>query len=127
MNNLNSLILEGSLVKDPDFSQTSKGVPVCSFTIANDRYFKEGSGLEKETSYFNIHAFGKMADQCKKDGYEGRGVRAVGRLKQERWENAEGQKMSRIVVVAEHVEFRPELARQPAPEKNHTDDYEMSR
>jgi single-strand DNA-binding protein len=126
MNNLNSLIIEGTLVKDPDLSQTAKGLPVCSFAIANDRYFKRDNELEKETSYFNIQAFGKMADQCKKDGYEGRGVRAVGRLKQERWENAEGQKLSRVIVVAEHIEFRPEMVRQPSPEKTHTD-YEMGR
>jgi single-strand DNA-binding protein len=33
----------------------------------------------------------------------------VGRLKQERWESKEGKAMSRIVIVAEHVEFRLEL------------------
>ena len=32
----------------------------------------------------------------------------VGRIKQERWNDSEGKAKSRVVIVAEHVEFRPE-------------------
>jgi len=34
-------------------------------------------------------------------------VRVVGRLKQDRWKNGEGQPRSKVKIVAEHVEFRP--------------------
>lgn len=40
-------------------------------------------------------------------GVKGRGVRVVGRLRQERWEDKEGGKREKIIVVAEHVEFKP--------------------
>jgi single-strand DNA-binding protein len=40
---------------------------------------------------------------------KGRGVRVVGRLKQDRWTNPEGQGRSKIQIVAEHMEFKPQL------------------
>jgi single-strand DNA-binding protein len=39
---------------------------------------------------------------------KGRGVRVVGRLKQDRWTNPEGQGRSKIQIVAEHMEFKPQ-------------------
>jgi len=43
---------------------------------------------------------------------KGRGVRVVGRLKQDRWTDADGKPHSRIFIVAEHVEFRPQFKKQ---------------
>ena len=48
-----------------------------------------------------------MAELCGENCKKGRGVRVVGRLKQGRWTDNSGNKMSRIGIVAEHVEFRP--------------------
>jgi single-strand DNA-binding protein len=58
-------------------------------------------------------------------GHKGRGVRVVGRLKQERWQNAEGQAQSKVVIVAEHVEFRPENKKgeQAVTDENEADIY----
>jgi single-strand DNA-binding protein len=44
-------------------------------------------------------------------GHKGRGVRVVGRLKQSRWTDTDGKTKSRVSIVAEHVEFRPDLKR----------------
>jgi len=33
MNNLNSVLIEGNLVRDPVFKTTEKGTPICNFTI----------------------------------------------------------------------------------------------
>ena len=41
-------------------------------------------------------------------------MRVVGRIKQERWEDADGNGRSKVVIVAEHVEFQPRRA-QPQP------------
>ena len=51
----------------------------------------------------------KRAKAC--GGYlkKGRGVRGVGRLKQDRWTSPEGQARSKIQIVAEHVEFKPQV------------------
>jgi single-strand DNA-binding protein len=116
MNNLNSILIEGNLIKDPLFRSTPKGTSVCTFTLASNRFFKQDSGMEKEVSYFEVETWSQLADRVHAQGRKGRGVRAVGRLKQERWTGNDGKAQSRIVIVAEHVEFRPEAAsvRKPA-------------
>jgi single-strand DNA-binding protein len=109
MNNLNSILIEGNLVRDPEFRATPKGTALCTFALASNRYFKQGDDLEKEVSYFNVETWARLAESVQRLGHKGRGVRVVGRLKQERWQNVEGQAQSKVVIVAEHVEFRSEF------------------
>jgi single-strand DNA-binding protein len=117
MNNLNSILIEGNLVHDPLFRKTAKGTPICTFSIASNRFYRGNNGLEKEVSYFDIESWGKLAESCQKLGHKGRGVRVVGRLKQERWTDTDGKPHSKISIVAEHVEFRPEFTNR-AKEEN---------
>jgi single-strand DNA-binding protein len=115
MNNLNSILIEGNLTRDPLFTSTSKGTPHCSFTIASNRFYKHDAGLEREVSFFEVETWSKLAEQCYNLGRKGRGVRVVGRLKQDRWDGPDGKIRSKVTIVAEHVEFRPEY-RQETPD-----------
>ena len=108
MNNLNSVIIEGNLTKDPEEVSTPKGTPVCKFTIATNRYYKNGEQQQQEVSFFSVETWANLASSCSTYLEKGRGVRVVGRLKQERWTGADDKKHERIVVVAEHVEFKPQ-------------------
>jgi single-strand DNA-binding protein len=117
MNNLNSILIEGNMVRDPLFRSTPKGTPVCTFSLASNRFFKQDSGLEKEVGFFDVETWAKLAEQCSTLGHKGRGVRVVGRLKQERWNGSDGKPRSRITIVAEHVEFRPEFKKEAEAEK----------
>jgi single-strand DNA-binding protein len=110
-NNLNSILIEGNLVRDPLLRSTPRGTQVCTFTLASNRFFKQDSGLEKEVGFFDVESWSKLADHCYSQGRKGRGVRVVGRLKQARWNGADGKSHSRVTIVAEHVEFRPEFKR----------------
>jgi single-strand DNA-binding protein len=118
MNNLNSILIEGNLVRDPMFRTTSKGTPLCTFSLASNRFFKQDSGLEKEVSFFDVETWSKLAENCYNLGRKGRGVRVVGRLKQERWNGSDGKPHSKIAIVAEHVEFRPEFKKNGQSETN---------
>jgi single-strand DNA-binding protein len=109
MNNLNSILIEGNLVRDPLFLSTPKGTPVCTFSIASSRYYKGDGSLEKEVSFFDIEAWAKLGEYCHNLGHKGCGIRVVGRLKQDRWVGSDGKQHSKISIVAEHVEFRPEF------------------
>jgi len=51
MNNLNSILIEGNIVRDPQFRSTPKGTPVCTFSVASNRFYKQDSGFEKEVSF----------------------------------------------------------------------------
>ena len=108
MNNLNSILIEGNLIRDPEFRTTTKGTAICKFSIATNRYYKQDNGTEKEVSFFDVETWSKLAESVNRLANKGRGVRVVGRLKQERWNDNDGRAKSRIVIVAEHVEFRPE-------------------
>ena len=116
MNNLNSILIEGNMVRDPLLRSIPKGTQICTFSLASNRFFKQDSGLEKEVSFFDIESWAKLADHCYSMGRKGRGVRVVGRLKQDRWNSADGKSHSRITIVAEHVEFRSDFKKEEQPE-----------
>jgi single-strand DNA-binding protein len=110
MNHLNSILIEGDLVSDAVRRVTKAGTGVCNFTIASSRFYKGADGaMVKEVCFFDITAWGKLAETCAELGKEGRGVRLVGRLHQERWNDVSGVNLlhSKINIVAEHAEFRP--------------------
>ena len=105
-NNLNSVLIEGNMVRDPLLRTTQKGKSVCNFTIASNRYYRLDSNVEREVGYFDVEAWGKLADICTNQGHKGRGVRVVGRLKQDRWTGSDGKSRNKVAIVAEHVEYR---------------------
>jgi len=102
MNAMNSIILEGYVTKKEIRNN------VCIVTIGSDRYYKDADGnTVTETSYFDVETYGNFAEICNKNCTEGRGIRVVGRIKQNRW-TSDGKEYSKVVVVAEHVEFKPQ-------------------
>ena len=124
MNNLNSILIEGNLVKDPLLRTTPKGTQVCMMSLASNRYYKQhdATGFEKEVSFFEVETWGRLAEACYNKGRKGRGVRIVGRLKQDRWTSPDGKPHSKISIVAEHVEFRPEFKKNAKPANENTDE-----
>ena len=109
MNAMNQIIIEGNLVRTPAFKETATGKKVCTMPIAVNRIFKDTSGKEiNEVGYYDIEAWGeKFTDILAKCGFKGRGVRVVGRLKQDRWQDDGGRSHSKVYIVAEHIDFKP--------------------
>ena len=106
MNSLNSILVEGNLTKDPTLSTTPKGTAVCNFSVASNRFYRSNDELQKEVSFFDVEVWSRLAERCADELHKGRGVRVVGRLKQDRWQDTEGNPRARVKIVAEHVEFR---------------------
>ena len=108
MNQLNSVIVEGNVAKQPVSKEPVPGFKVADFTIGVNRYSKDKNGnWKEEVSFIPVHVQNKMADYAVEKAVKGRGVRVVGRLKQERWKTAEDKWDSRMMVVAEHIEYKP--------------------
>jgi len=107
MNALNSVLIEGNLVRDPESRDLPTGTQVCNFSLASDRFYKQNEILEREVSYFDVEAWSRLAQNCATNLKKGRGVRVVGRLRQDRWTDPDGRARSRVKIVAEHVEFKP--------------------
>ena len=124
LNNLNSILLEGNLVRDPELRYTpsdgtSPGTPVCTLVLSSTRTCKVDGERREEVSFIEATTVGKLATACAEHLTKARGVRVVGRIKQERWEDADGNARSKVVIVAEHVEFQPRraVAHRPTGEK----------
>ena len=108
MNQLNSLILEGNLVRDSVLSEPVPGFKKCAFSVGVNRFYKNKKNEDvNEVSFFDVEAYGKMAEYCEEKAKKGRGVRVVGRLKQDTWKDSNGKSVSKVYVVAEHIEYRP--------------------
>ncbi len=108
MNALNQIILEGNVTREVELKDFNNGSKVCTVPIAVNRRYKTQEGTySDEVSFFEVDAFGNLAEVCSKWCPKGRGVRVVGRLKQNRWTDSEGKSHSKVKVIAEHIEFKP--------------------
>lgn len=102
---VNRVIVSGNLTKDPVTRAVGTGI-VANFSVAvNDRYKDKTGNLVQTTDYVNVQVFGKLAQTVKNHLCKGRKVLVEGRLKQDKWVAADGQKRETMVVRAEQVEF----------------------
>lgn len=106
MNDLNQIMLEGRLVRDPQARRLESGAVVCTFTIAsNTGYYDKTSNKQiAMTAYMIIEAWRNLGEQCAKYLKKGDGVRVAGKIKQSRWIK-DNIKNERTFISAEHVEF----------------------
>lgn len=125
LSNLNSIIIEGNLVKDPLLRTTPNGHQVCTFGLASNRFYRQNDQTEKEVSFFDVETWSKLAQTCGDVLKKGRGVRVVGRLKQERWVDQGGKNVQRVKIVAEHVEFKPQFKKAGSDEESAAEEPEL--
>ncbi len=110
MNPLNDIMIDGNLVRDPQLKETPKGTPVCSFSVASNRYYRQEDENKQEVSFFDIETWSDTAKRCAENLKKGRGVRIKGRLKQDRWEDKDGKVQNKVKIVADKVEFKPQFS-----------------
>lgn len=113
MATVNKVFLLGNLTRDPELKEISPGTTVCDLGIAvNEDYTnKKGEKIES-VSYFDVAVWNKAGEACNKFLEKGRLVHVEGRLKQDRWENDQGEGRSRVRVVANSVQFLPKPGKQ---------------
>ena len=50
--NLNSVLIDGNLTRDPELKTTTRGSRVCNFGLASNRYYEQDDEKVKEVSFF---------------------------------------------------------------------------
>lgn len=106
MNQMNQIIIEGNIVREPEIRELANGSRLAVFCMAVNRYHKKADGtFGQEVSYFDCEAWGKDADTVAKKGEKGIGCRVIGRLKQDRWKGSDGKSYSKVAIVTEHIDF----------------------
>ncbi len=119
MNNLNTVLIEGQLTRDPDLGNAPAQVQMCRLSLANNRYYKgKEDKWVQDASYFTVFVYGKVATSCLTYLKKGRGVRIVGRLKQLTWQ-VKGMYSEKIIILAEHIEFQPAKKAEAMEEPEH--------
>jgi len=104
---LNSVNTIGRLTRKPELKYLPNGTPMCNFDIAvNDDYFsKEKNETIKNVSFFNVVIWGKSGESVSNYTDKGRQVAVTGKLQQQSWQTPEGNKRSRVIIVASRVQF----------------------
>ena len=75
------IIIAGNLGRDPEMRYTPTGQAVTNFSVATNRQFTSSDGqLVKETIWFRISAWGKLAETCNQYLRRGSKVLVEGRL-----------------------------------------------
>lgn len=109
MTDLNHLVLIGRLTRDlgsdeRSFGYLPNGTAKAVVSIAVNRSRKKDNQWVDETSFFDVTIFGKTAENLKPYLLKGSQICVEGFIKQDRWEK-DGQKQSRISIVAENVQL----------------------
>lgn len=101
MSDFNSVVLVGRLTRDPELRYTQVGTEVCDIGLAvnNER------GKVKETCFIEVTFWGKLAQIVSTHLSKGRQILVSGRLRQEVWQDKDGNKRSRLGVVANDFQF----------------------
>src|ERR1041384_5508788 len=101
---LNKVQIIGHLGRDPEMRYTPSGRPVTTFTVAVSRSWNTVDGeRHNETAWFNIVAWGNLAEICKQYLTKGQQVYIEGRLQTRRWDDKEGNKHSSVEIVANEM------------------------
>ena len=96
----NTVTLVGNMTRDPELRYTANGVPVASFGLAWNRKDKDDQDI---ASFFDVTCWRDLAEHVAESLGKGTRVVVYGRIEQDTWENSDGEKRSKVKVVAEEI------------------------
>ena len=119
---INTVILMGRLVRDPEIRTTTSGKSVCSFSLAVESEFQRSE--EKTSEYFDFVAWGNTAEFVVKYFHKGRMLAIVGHIQTRTYTDKDGNKRKAVEVVADKAGFTGEKAESSAQEPSRIEGYE---
>jgi len=101
----NNITVIGNITRDPELRFTPSGQSIATFGVAVNRRWqnRQNQEWEESTSFFDIVCWGTLADNVSDSVGKGSRVIVTGRLEQRSWETQEGEKRSKIEIVADEV------------------------
>jgi single-strand DNA-binding protein len=101
---LNKVMVIGHVGRDPEMRYTPSGRPVTSFSVVTTRAWTSTEGTRHEESeWFNVVAWGNLAEICNQHLTKGQQVYVEGRLQTRGWEDDDGKKHYRTELVANEM------------------------
>jgi single-strand DNA-binding protein len=101
----NTVTVVGNLTRDPELRYTPSGQTIATFGLAVNRRWqnRQTQEWEEQTSFFDIKAWAGLAENVAESIQRGTRVVVTGRLEQRSWETDNGDKRSKVEVVADDV------------------------
>jgi len=101
----NNVTITGNVTRDPELRFTPTGQATATFGIAVNRTWTDRQSQERKesTSFFDVVAWGPLAENAATSLTKGARVVVTGRLDQRSWESAEGDKRSKVEITADDL------------------------
>jgi len=105
MSNGNNVVLVGNITRDPELRFTPSGQPTATFGLAVNRRWqnRQTQEWEEATSFFDVVCWREQAENAAESLTRGSRVIVTGRLEQRSWETPDGDKRSKVEVVADEI------------------------
>ena len=107
MSDLNEVVISGRLTRDSELRYTPNGTAVTDVIIASNRIWSKDSDRQEETTFVDVTIWGRQAESLQVYLTKGRHIMVVGRLKLNKWETENGDKRSKLTMVAEKINLTP--------------------
>ena len=107
MANVNTVILIGTLTRDPELKYLPKGTAVAQVSLAINRTWSDDSGTKKEeVTFVDVDVFGRTAENVGQYMRKGSPILIEGRLRLDQWDDKQtGQKRSKLKVIGESMQM----------------------
>lgn len=99
----NTITLTGNVTRDPELRYTTGGKAVASFGLAVNRRYQTNSEWQEHTSFFDIVAWGTLGENAAGSLAKGNRIVVSGRMDQRNWETEDGDKRSKLELVADEI------------------------
>jgi len=110
--NINAVTIVGNVTRDPELRFTSSGLAVCNFSVASNRRWRNKStnDWEEKVSFFDVTVWAEHGQNVAESCLKGDRVVVTGRLEQRSWEAENGDKRTKVEIVADVVAVSLEWA-----------------
>ena len=97
----NNVVIVGNVTRDPELRYIPSGTPVTSFGVAWNQ--RSSQGGEEKAHFFDVTCWRDLAENVAESITKGSRVIVYGRLDQRSWENQDGERRSKVEIVADDV------------------------
>lgn len=101
----NAVTITGNMTREPELRFTPGGAAVATFGLAWNRRFqnRQSGEWEEQVSFFDVTCWNQLAENVAESLAKGSRVTVSGRLEQRSWETQDGERRSKVEVVADDV------------------------
>jgi single-strand DNA-binding protein len=104
--NVNKVFLMGNLTREVQLKHTANNTAIANFGIAVNRRYRNSNGEnQEETTFVDCEAWARTAETMAKYLTKGRPVFVEGRLRLNEWQDRDGNKRSKLLVVVDTFTF----------------------